>query len=70
MRKKNGLTQFGFTVKVELMKRGMEAQELASQIGTSPVQISRILHGEQPGYEIAPQIADILGIEWNREASA
>ena len=70
MRKKNDLTPFGIAVKLELMKRGMEAQELASQIGTSPVQISRILHGEQPGFEIAPQIAGILGIEWIREASA
>ena len=70
MRKKNDLTPFGISVKLELMKRGMEAQELASRIGTSPVQISRILHGGQPGFEIAPQIADILGIEWIREASA
>lgn len=70
MRKKNGLTPFGLSVKVELMRRGMEAQELAAKIGTSPVQISRILHGEQPGYEIAPKIAEILGVEWNREESA
>ena len=70
MRRKNELTPFGIAVKVELMKRGMEANELAARIGTSPVQISRILHGEQPGYEIAPQIAEILGVEWRREASA
>ena len=67
MRKKNELTPFGVTVKVALLERGMESRELARRIGTSPVQISRILHGEQPGHAIVPKIVRILGIEQERK---
>ena len=34
-----------------------------SPVGTSPVQISRILHGKRPGREQIPRIAQVLGIE-------
>lgn len=57
------LTPFGRLVKIRLLERGMEAEELARLIGTSPVQISRILHGKRPGHEQIPKIAELLGID-------
>lgn len=64
MRKNNRLTVFGKQVKIRLLELDMEAQELAFAIGTSPVQLSRILHGIRPGKEQAAMIADILNIEY------
>ena len=57
------LTPFGRLVKIRLLERGMEAEELARLIGTSPVQISRILHGKRPGHEQIPKIAELLDID-------
>lgn len=62
MRKVNKLTPFGKAVKMRLIEMDMSVRDLAKQIGTSPVQISRMLHGEQPGYEIVPRMLDILDI--------
>ena len=63
MGKRSELTPFGRQVKIRLLERGMDAAELARRIGTSPVQISRILHGKRPGHQQIPQIASVLGIE-------
>ena len=63
MGKRSELTPFGRQVKIRLLERGMDAGELARRVGTSPVQISRILHGKRPGREQIPKIASELGIE-------
>ena len=63
MGKRSELTPFGRQVKIRLLERGMDASELARRVGTSPVQISRILHGKRPGREQIPKIASELGIE-------
>lgn len=63
MGKRSELTPFGRLVKIRLLERGMDARELARRIGTSPVQVSRILHGKRPGHEQIPQIASLLNIE-------
>ena len=63
MGKRSELTPFGRQVKIRLLERGMDAAELARRVGTSPVQISRILHGKRPGREQIPKIASELGIE-------
>ena len=63
MGKRSELTPFGRQVKIRLLERGMDASELARRVGTSPVQISRILHGKHPGREQIPKIASELGIE-------
>lgn len=65
MGKRSELTPFGRQVKIRLLERGMDAGELARRVGTSPVQISRILHGKRPGHEQIPKIASELGIELN-----
>ena len=57
------LTPFGRQVKIRLLERQMDARELAERIGTSPVQISRILHGKRPGHEQIPLIARLLDID-------
>ena len=57
------LTAFGRQVKIRLLERDMDARELAKRIGTSPVQISRILHGKRPGREQIPMIAQLLDID-------
>ena len=57
------LTPFGRQVKIRLLERQMDARQLAEKIGTSPVQISRILHGKRPGHEQIPQIARLLDID-------
>ena len=57
------LTPFGRQVKIRLLEKQMDARQLAEQIGTSPVQISRILHGKRPGHEQIPQIARLLDID-------
>lgn len=61
--KMSELTPFGRQVKIRLLEREMDARELAEQIGTSPVQISRILHGKRPGHEQIPMIARLLDID-------
>lgn len=63
MGKRSELTPFGRQVKIRLLERGMDASELAREIGTSPVQISRILHGKRPGHKQIPRIASLLDIE-------
>ena len=62
MGKRSELTPFGRQVKIRLLERGMDAAELARRVGTSPVQISRILHGKRPGREQIPKIASELGM--------
>lgn len=57
------LTMFGRQVKIRLLERDMEARELAERIGTSPVQLSRILHGKRPGHAQIPMIARELDID-------
>ena len=68
MGKRSELTPFGRQVKIRLLERGMDASELARRVGTSPVQISRILHGKRPGREQIPKIASELGIELDEGA--
>ena len=68
MGKRSELTPFGRQVKIRLLERGMDAVELARRVGTSPVQISRILHGKRPGREQIPKIASELGIELDEDA--
>lgn len=63
MKKDSELTPFGRRVKIRLLEMNMDARDLAELIGTSPVQISRILHGKRPGREQIPQIAGLLGID-------
>lgn len=63
MGNRSELTPFGRQVKIRLLERGMDASELAQRIGTSPVQISRILHGKRPGREQIPKIARVLDID-------
>ena len=62
MRKSSDLTPFGRRVKIRLLELDMDARDLAEAVGTSPVQISRILHGKRPGREQIPRIADVLGL--------
>lgn len=57
------LTVFGRQVKIRLLEKNMEARELAEKIGTSPVQLSRILHGKRPGHAQIPKIARVLDID-------
>lgn len=57
------LTVFGRQVKIRLLEKNMEARELAEKIGTSPVQLSRILHGKRPGRAQIPKIARVLDID-------
>ncbi len=66
MRKLSEITPFGRQVKIRLLERNMDARDLARMIGTSPVQISRILHGKRPGREQIPKIAEILEIDLER----
>ena len=63
MRQTSEITPFGRRVKIRLLEMNMDARELARRVGTSPVQISRILHGTRPGREQIPRIAQVLGIE-------
>lgn len=63
MGKQSDITPFGRLVKIRLLERGMNARELAQAVGTSPVQISRILHGKRPGREQVPRIAQVLDIQ-------
>ena len=63
MRQTSEITPFGRRVKIRLLEMNMDARELARRVGTSPVQISRILHGKRPGREQIPRIAQVLGIE-------
>ena len=49
MRQTSEITPFGRRVKIRLLEMNMDARELARRVGTSPVQISRILHGKRPG---------------------
>ena len=65
MRHTSEITPFGRRVKIRLLEMNMDARELARRVGTSPVQISRILHGKRPGREQIPKIASELGIELN-----
>lgn len=62
MRNTSEITPFGRRVKIRLLELDMDAKELAAQVGTSPVQISRILHGKRPGHEQIPKIAKVLGL--------
>lgn len=62
MSRSSEITPFGRRVKIRLLELGMDARELAAAVGTSEVQISRIIHGKRPGYEQIPRIADVLGI--------
>ena len=62
MSKVSDITPFGRMVKIRLLEKGMDARDLARAVGTSPVQISRILHGKRPGHEQIPRIAQFLGI--------
>ena len=63
MRQTSEITPFGRRVKIRLLEMNMDARELARRVGTSPVQISRILHGKRPGREQITRIAQVLGIE-------
>lgn len=63
MGNRSELTPFGRQVKIRLLERGMDANELARRVGTSSVQISRILHGKRPGREQIPKIARVLDIQ-------
>lgn len=62
MRNTSEITPFGRRVKIRLLELDMDAKELAEQVGTSPVQISRILHGKRPGRKQIPKIAKVLGL--------
>lgn len=62
MRNTSEITPFGCRVKIRLLELDMDAKELAEQVGTSPVQISRILHGKRPGRKQIPKIAKVLGL--------
>lgn len=62
MRNTSEITPFGHRVKIRLLELDMDAKELAEQVGTSPVQISRILHGKRPGRKQIPKIAKVLGL--------
>lgn len=66
MSKLNELTPFGRQVKLRLLEVGMDARELADRVGTSPVQISRILHGTRPGRKQIPKIARELNIDMDK----
>lgn len=70
MRNNSKLTPFGKQVKIRLLEMDMKACDLATQIGTSPVQISRILHGIRPGKKQVKRIAEILDIEDQLEVGA
>lgn len=70
MRKNSDLTPFGRQVKIRLLELDMDARDLAEAVGTSPVQISRILHGKRPGREQIPRIADVLGLRADEEEHA
>lgn len=62
MSRANDITPFGRRVKIRLLELGMDARELAAAVGTSEVQISRIIHGKRPGHDQIPRIAEVLGI--------
>ena len=62
MGKMSEITPFGRMVKIRLLEMDMDARDLAAKVGTSPVQISRIIHGKRPGHEQIPKIAQVLGI--------
>lgn len=62
MRRATDITPFGRRVKIRLLELGMDARQLAAAVGTSEVQISRIIHGKRPGYDQIPRIAEVLNI--------
>lgn len=62
MSRLSDITPFGRRVKIRLLELNMDARELAAAVGTSEVQISRIIHGKRPGYDQIPRIAEVLGI--------
>ncbi|MDO5377686.1 MAG: helix-turn-helix transcriptional regulator [Clostridia bacterium] len=70
MRNTSEITPFGRRVKIRLLELDMDAKELAEQVGTSPVQISRILHGKRPGRKQIPKIAKVLGLKLPPEDEA
>lgn len=62
MSRSSDITPFGRRVKIRLLELGMDARELAAAVGTSEVQISRIIHGKRPGHDQIPRIAEVLSI--------
>lgn len=70
MRRTSEITSFGRRVKVRLLELNMEQSDLARELGTSNVQISRILHGTRPGRQQVPRIARFLGIPLEEEEKA
>lgn len=62
MRRANDLTSFGKLVKIRLLEMNMDARELAEIIGTSSVQLSRILHGTRSGKKHRAKIVAALHI--------
>lgn len=69
MSKTSELTPFGRQVKIKLLELGIDARDLATETGISPVQISRILHGKRPGHKQVPIIAKYLGIRREGEGA-
>lgn len=70
MNSRSNITPFGRRVKIRLLELGMNAGDLAAAVGTSEVQISRIIHGKRPGHEQIPRIAQVLGIEIEEDENA
>lgn len=65
----NKLTAFGKLVVKALVDQNMSKAELAEQIGTSPVYLSRLLYGVRSGEKYIPAIIVALSLD-PREAQA
>lgn len=64
-RQKRKLTPLGKRIVKELTDRDMTRQELAREIGASPVYLGYILRGERSGEKYLPAIAAVLGWEYD-----
>lgn len=63
---KNRLTPLGKEIKKKLADKEMRQVELAEQIGTSNIYLSRIIHGARSGRKYLDSICSVLGIDPNR----
>lgn len=70
MKSNNNLTAFGKLVVKALVDQDMTKTELASQIGTSPQHLSRILHGTRPGEKHIPAIVAALSLDSEKVGKA
>lgn len=69
MTQTNKLTAFGKLVVKALTDQDMTKADLAAQIGTSPVYLSRLLYGVRSGEKYIPAIIVALSLD-PREAQA